>query len=179
MRIRALWLFLVILLVPAIARANDHTASIFGAISFMSGSTLSGGHGQLEASWPTTSRLHDYLSIIVDASVHAGSHNGESVTRAALVGGVRFSGRVGARSVPFAQVLVGVMRSHRAAVADNDPASVVGGGYEHLLGNITSTDSQGWSVRTELDWVRAGGDNSPRFSIGAAYRFKRPPQLVP
>jgi hypothetical protein len=179
MRIRALLFVVVLLLVPAIARANDHTASIFGAISFMSGSTLSGGHGQLEASWPTSSRLHDFLSIIVDASVHGGSDNGDSVTRAALVGGVRFSGRVGAKSVPFAQVLLGVMRSHRAAAAGNDAASVVGGGYEHLLGDTTSTDSQGWSLRTELDWVRAGGDNSARFSIGAAYRFKKPPPLVP
>lgn len=179
MRIRALWFVVVLLLIPAIARANDHTASIFGGISFMSGSTLSGGHGQLEVSWPTSSYVHDYLSIIVDASVHGGTHDGASVTRATFVGGVRLSGRVGAKSVPFAQVLVGVMRSQRAAAAGNDPASVVGAGYEHLLGDTTTTDSRGWSLRTELGWVRAGGDNSPRFSIGAAYRFKKPPPLVP
>lgn len=174
MRLRPVWLVVMVLLVPTAARASDHTASIFGALSFASGSTLTGLHGSLEVSWPTTQPFHDYVAIIVDASGYGGSHDGNDVTRTTFFVGGRGIYRIpGTNHIASGQVLLGIVRSQVAAAKDNNFASAIGGGYEYLLGDASRTSPQGWGVRFQSDYVfQNTGDGFARASFGVIYRYK-------
>ena len=177
MRLCRLGLTLLVLATPAVARANDHTASFFLGPGFASGSTLPGLHATLEVSFPPK-RVHDFLGFVADISVHGGTSKGAEVTRATFLGGVRVSDRYGAH-VPSGHVLVGVVRSHGPAGADNNIAVAFGGGYELVLGALrgqsaTANDSTGWSVRAQADYIRQQSlDGFGRVSVGLAYRFKQ------
>ena len=174
MRLRLVWL-VVFLLLPASARASDHTASLFGALSFASGSTLSGLHGSVEVSWPTSHPLHDYFAIIIDGSAYGGEHDSDSVTRATfLVGGRGLYRFPRTNQVVSGEVLLGVVRSHTSAGKDNNFGLAIGGGYEYLLGDADpQTSPQGWGVRFQSDYVfQNSGDGFARASAGVIYRFK-------
>lgn len=170
MPIRPLWLVLVVLLVPAAARANDHVAGAGGGPGFCSdcGSKLGGIHAMFEVSWPV-GRLHDYFGIAADFSVHGD----DKITRATfLIGGRGSYWKSGTRHVPSAHVLVGQVRTHTAAGRDRNFAIAAGGGYEFLVGDTTSSD--GWSLRGQVDYVHEFGidDGFGRFALGVVYRFK-------
>ena len=175
MRLCRLGLTLLVLATPAVARANDHTASFFLGPGFASGSTLRGLHATLEVSFPVEA-IHDYVGIVADISVHGGTAQAADLTRATFLGGARVSNQYGAH-VPSGHVLVGLVRSHGPAGADNNIAVAFGGGYELVLGILrgqSTTDSTGWSVRAQADYIRQQSlDGFGRVSVGLAYRFKQ------
>jgi hypothetical protein len=165
---------LIYLLVPTTALASDHVASLFGAFSFLTGSTLKGGHSTLEISWPRPDRVHDRLGIVVDMAVYGGQNDAsETVTKSTLMGGLRGIYRRGgtARPVLFAHALVGGYRSQAGVAADHGFAVSAGGGFDVLIGD---TAVAGWALRNQYDWVRVAGTNSFRGSLGFLYRFKHP-----
>src|SRR5687767_1849177 len=120
MRLRPLCVVVLMsLLVPTAARASDHVAGIFGAISALSGSTLRGGHGTLEVSLSNPQRVHDYFDLLVDSSVHAGEDDtGAAVTKITLMFGGRALYRTSngnGRYILFAHGMFGTHRSHIGA----------------------------------------------------------------
>ena len=180
MRLRPLCVVvLTLLLVPGTARASDHVASIFGGFSRLSGSTLKGGHGTMEVSFPRPQRVHDHLDLLVDASVYGGTDDaGDDVTKATLMFGPRFLTKIGDRLVLFAHVVGGIHRSHVGAVADNGGAAAAGAGFDILLNGIRTAKTpakSGWILRTQVDWARVAGANSVRASAGFGYRYREIP----
>ncbi len=176
MRLRATSVVvLLFLLSPTTAWASDHVASIFGALSFLSGSSYRGGQFGLEISAPTENKIHDYLGFLVDASVNGGTDAGNPTTKAVLLVGVRGLYRTGdgqGRLVLFSHLLLGGHRSHQGAEVQNGWAGGAGGGFDVLIG---STAFSGWAFRNQYDWVRVAGKDSLRASLGFAFRFKEPP----
>ena len=171
---------LTLLLVPAAARASDHVASIFGALSFLSGSALKGGHGTMEVSFPKPQKIHDHFDVLVDSSVHFGTNDaGEEVTKNTLMFGARGLIRPANRLVLFAHVLGGWHRSHIGAVANNGRAAGAGGGFDILLNGVitatTTTPRSGWILRSQVDWVNVAGTNSLRGSFGVGFRYREIP----
>lgn len=161
---------LIFLLMPATAWANDHVASIFGALSFLSGSTHRGGHGALEVALPSSHTWHDEVGLVVDASVHGGTDAANAaVTKATLMFGVRGLYRPHSRLVLFGHLLGGGHRSQIGANVDNGGAVGAGGGYDIL---ISRPGSSGWIFRNQFDWVNVAGENSVRASAGFGYRFR-------
>ena len=161
---------LLLLLVPATARANDHVASIFGGFGMLTGSAHRGGHGSLEVALP----FGDHgLGVLVDSSVHGGTDAGVDVTKATLLFGLRGLYRH-RRLILFAHAMVGMHRSHIGGQANNGGAGGAGGGFDVVLNNAGSSATPGgpgWIFRNQYDWVKVAGKNSLRASAGIGYRF--------
>lgn len=178
MRLRPLCVVLMLVLVPTTAQANDHVASIFGALSMLTGSTHLGGHGSVEVALPIAHPIHDDLGLLVDSSVHGGTDDGTSITKATLMFGLRGLRRPHARLILFAHFLGGFHRSQIGAAVDNGLAGGAGAGLDILLGvagrtpRPGTTGDPGWMFRAQADWVRVAGENSARVSFGLGYRFK-------
>lgn len=163
---------MMFLLVPTTALASDHVASIYGGYSALFASRHNGLQFGLEVSWPTTAPIHDHLGILVDAGVHGGTDaTGNRFTKTALMVGLRGLYKVprAPRLVLFAHGLIGGHRSQIGAAVDDGWAGGAGGGFDVLIGGTTYN---GWAFRSQFDWVRVAGVNSPRGSMGAVFRFK-------
>jgi hypothetical protein len=172
MRVRRLWLVVVVLLIPTAGRAHDHKADFFGAFSLAKGSTSKGAHEVLAVSLPMLD--HD-LSVLFDSSFHVGSENGQRLTRIGYMIGARytFPGQPDVHKNRFSvHGLVGGVRSHADAQVDNDPAIAVGGGWEFVLRGDKA--AAGWAYRLQADYVFRSDDDFLRLSGGIAYLFKRP-----
>ena len=174
---RRFCLLVLVLLIPASARAHFHKADAYAAVSVASGSTLVGLHATLgvpvpagpETGQPVKADIRiRNLSVVGDVSVHWGS---DDVTQVNFLGGLRhtFSSSTDQRSLPFVHVLLGGVRTSRAGASDTDPAVAFGAGFEHMLGDVDS----GWGFRAQLDYIVRPGDVAPRFSAGVVKRFPR------
>jgi hypothetical protein len=163
---------LMVLLVPATARASDHVASIFGGYSALFASRENGFNLGLEVSWPTTNAIHDHLGILVDGGSHGETDaHGNKVTKKALLFGLRAIYKIpqAPRLVLFAHGLIGRHWSKTGTFVDDGWAGGTGGGLDVLL---FDTSRAGWAGRAQLDFVRIAGDTSPRLSTGVVFRFK-------
>ena len=167
MRFRRLPIVVVVLLlVPTVARAHDHTADFFSAFCYAYDSNLFGVQQALSVTSPKPGNKD--LSIVFDTSVHMGKHEGDSRTRVLIMGGVRYTLTQlldPDRHLVTAHFLAGGMRDG-GAVTTADPAVAFGGGYEYLK-NGTAT---GLGFRFQFDYVVSGGQDFPRFSGGIVYR---------
>jgi hypothetical protein len=173
MRIRRSWILLVVLLFnPVAAWAHGHTADMFAGFTFLKGSSLSGFHETFAVSVPwTTASGAKLFSGIGDLALRSGSHDGNDIEQNAYLGGVRcqFVNSPTAKSVPFAQFLVGRVHSRGSAVSETDTAVGFSAGFEYDL------RTEGWAVRGQYDYFHSGGDNFQGFSAGIVYRYKHQP----
>jgi hypothetical protein len=175
MRVRRPWLFLLVLLVPGIARADDHKADVMAALSYGNGSTTWGPHVSAACVLPVLDRR---LSVLGDMSSHFGSDDGNDADRVAMMGGFRFTAtKPGTYSEhqPFGHVLLGAVHSHEGG-EDTDFAVAFGGGYEFVPNRAAKSSGatpghEGVAFRVQLDYLAGAGFF--RFSGGVVYRFKR------
>ncbi|MGH9386289.1 MAG: hypothetical protein ACRD2N_18595 [Vicinamibacterales bacterium] len=170
MRIRRLWLVVVVLFMPTAARAHDHTADFFGGFSYADASKLWGFHTQLGTTLPWL----DYdLSAVGDLTIHVGTHDRADLTRVTFLGGLRYTPtktRLLKNVVSFHALLGGV---HDAdADSSNDLALAVGVGWEYLPKGKDS--AAGWGVKVQADYAFSQGESFPRVSAGVVYRIKKP-----
>ena len=163
----------VLLLIPTVARAHDHTADFFAGLSFAHASSLWGIHQSLAITSDVPSNRD--LSFVGDFSFDVGEHDGQDLTRAAFMGGARYTvtGERLLKHLISAHLLVGGVRD-AGAQADNDWALAVGGGWEYLPGGDQSAG--GFGFRVQADYVKnlSGGDSFSRYSAGVVYRVRRP-----
>ncbi len=168
MRIRRPWLVVVVLLLtPAAASADDHTADFFGAFAFAHASKLWGIHTSLAIALPEV--VHQDLSLVADLTLHIGTHDEQDVTRVTYMGGIRYTptGMRHPRHQVFGQVLGGGVHDGGPATS-NKWALAVGGGYEYLF----REKSRGWGVRGEVDRVFVRDrEDFLRVSAGIVYRI--------
>jgi hypothetical protein len=169
MRVQRPWLFLLVLLVPAIALADDHKADVAGAVSYGNGSTTWGPHVMAACSLPF---LDHNLSVLGDFSAHFGSDDGSDADRVSLMGGVRYTfakAKSYPKHVPFGHVLLGTVHSHEGG-EDTDFAVAFGGGYEFVPYRSANPRQEGVAFRVQADYLAGAGFF--RFSGGVVYRFK-------
>ena len=174
MRIRRLWLVLVLLLVPTAARAHDHFADVCFGVSLAHESILVGPFATVSKTFKTStdSKLRN-VSLIGDLSTHWGSHDDIDVRRVFFMGGLRytFAGESHQKHLPFVEVLLGGAHNDDddGSDADADPALAIGAGYEHVM----SGSPGGWGIRVQGGYIVRPGDITPRISVGFVKRFKK------
>lgn len=173
MRIRLWCLVLIVVLVPALARADDHWADYYAAFSGGDGaSKLFGFHQALAVTSPGAPS--HYLSFVVtDVSIQKGSHDGSGVSQATFLWGGRVTlSKPGHRVKPSLHGLLGVVSTD--GVADGASfAGAIGGGLEYLPHPQDPDRKKGFGIRGQVDRVfrNGAGDDFWRFSGGIFYRF--------
>ena len=179
MRIRGLWLAVVMVLVPATTHANDHVAEFFGAPSFAFGSTLFGAH--LAAAWVPPTASKDW-TVGGEFSFHNGTEDGNSeklrmyfVRVGYLMEQYKDNGHV-----PAIEVSLGVVHEENAAEKVNRFAASFGGRYEYLTQQArqlaASVEKGGpggvaFVPRVDVDYIVKEGNDFVRFSAGVNVRF--------
>jgi hypothetical protein len=156
------------------ARTPGPGVNLFGGYSY----THAGEAGLHGWSLVGCHPVRGALSFVVDVSGHSGSFAGADLGQLAFMGGVRWSLRPVGRLRPFAEGLLGAVRTSVGVEtaggpvrdADVDWGLALGGGLDYRL-------SGRWSARglVQLRFLRGEGatDKDPRFSVGAVYRLKR------
>jgi hypothetical protein len=169
MRIRLFCLVLAVLLVPTLARADDHWADLYAAFAGGGGgSNLFGVHEAVAVTSPGSPR--HYLSFVVsDVSVQ----NGNDVTQTTFLWGGRVTFSKPQHKAKFSvHSLLGVVTNDGAAAGTNF-AGAVGGGVEYLPSPQDKDRKKGFGVRAQVDRVFRKGDRDDfwRISGGVFYRF--------
>jgi len=163
MRIRALWVCLAILSVPAIASADGHRAGFFAAYSVARGSVLQGAH--FNADYAGNKPNNKLLAGMIDYSVHAKE-------RHTFMGGLSLSHRLD-RFVVAGHGLAGRVWGDGSA----DWAGTFGGAVEVLAWSPTTASGKHLQIapRVQTDWiVRSGTAHSFwRVSTGIAVRIPK------
>jgi hypothetical protein len=178
MRARRYLLILALLLLPAEARAHLHKAAVFGAGSFVEGSTIGGFQlsGELVVHrLPDGSKLlHPHIGVFVDLGANWGEHDdGERTQAAVMVGGRCTWGRGPVQ--PFAHAAYARVRTQDSAPNDFDTASGfdVGGGLSTRLSRAEKV-----YFRVQYDYTHMWGSDRithkySRFSAGIELRIHR------
>ncbi len=168
MRIRGIWLALVVLLIAVPAGAHEHKMDLYGAVSVESGSALVGLHGTVNTPLRKNSRGVRDVSLVTDASVHWGS---DDKRKSNVLAGVRytFAQSVEQKHLPFVQVLLGGAEHKGGAAGDWDGAVALGIGLDSMIGG---GDHPKWGIRLQGDYIRQGGTNTARVSVGFVKRWK-------
>lgn len=165
MRRRALWLVLVVLLLPTSARAHDHNADFYFAVCYANASHLGGPQVAVATTLP-----YKPLSVVVDFGRNYGSHEGRDLDWTTFMGGIRWMiAPREARHIPFVQALVGGGRISTRSFSETDESVSVGGGYEYIVHH--DTKSTAWGLRVAADLVKTGDDWFKRVSAGAVLRI--------
>ena len=165
MRVRRLWLALVICLIPNAAGAHLHKADLYAGAGLSRGSTLGGVQQTIAITFPALTKL----SILGDFSVYLGSREDSEVTRLAFMTGFRFTHPLTSTHLTFAQFLTGGLRDQVGATESTDPAVAFGAGYEW---NPEGEESS-FAARFQIEYVVSSGADFPRASAGLVYRFRK------
>jgi len=173
MRIALSCLVLVSLLVPTVARADDHRMDLYGGGSGgTGGSRLFGFHESL--AWVGTPKMKRLSIVLSDFSVQFGKDDSTRVTQVIWATGVRYTGfKYDHKHKPFAQLLVGTVYSNDGLPDANDGATIVGFGYEFVPTPSDEDPKKAFAVRVQADRVFRGGAREDfwRYSVGLMYRF--------
>jgi hypothetical protein len=164
MLLRRLWIVLAFLLVPAVASADAHRAGAFGGGSYLKASSLLGYHFAGDVV-PIDKGVFQYITLIGDFSIHAGSHNGSTDMVKTTVGGPGFAFAIGDH----------VITGH-ALFGDGlgeGTVKVTGGSWEYLIHRLSPGWQKGLKVQVDRIFVN-DLDDAWRISVGAVFRYKRP-----
>jgi hypothetical protein len=171
MRARRLSIVVVVLLlVPTVARAHDHTADFFAGFCYAYDSNLFGVQQAMAITLPKQRPGAKRVSVVFDTSAHMGEHKGEDRTRVLILGGVRYTLTQlidPHRHLLTAHFLAGGLRDGGMTRTSGDFATAFGGGYEYLQ---QRDDPRGLGFRLQFDYVVSGGADFPRISGGIVYR---------
>jgi hypothetical protein len=170
MRIGRLWIVVVVLLLmPATARAHDHTADFFGGVCYANASKLFGPHVSVAITIPTL--LERDLSVVGDLATFIGTHDEQELTRVTSMVGIRYTptGMRLSKHLAAFHFLIGSVRDG-GLDSSTKWASSVGGSWEYLRNDKSAA---GFAFRAQGDYVISGGENFPRFSAGIVYRLDR------
>jgi hypothetical protein len=175
MRLRGYALvFGVLLLMPTAARASDHRAGIYAAVSDEIGSILGGFYASGEVTLPKP-RNYD-VNVLVDFGVHSGSLDDNELTRITLMfgGGWTFPQKPNQPHLVSLHGLLGFVDTDydNPTLEDGkDFAGAVGIAWEFVPGRTDK--KEGLGMRTQFDVVFRGDGSFARLSAGAVYRFRR------
>ncbi len=201
MGLRRPLLVVVALLIPAGARAGDHKADEFFALSYLEGPGSTIKLGGLEVSLARTpSREHRSFACVGDLSVHfLGGEEGsdqtdgegtdqaqQDVTQVTFMVGARWTPLGDRQSgkhkgehkhhMPFMHFMVGFVDRTGGSHPSETAFALTGGvGWDWVPG-----DKRTWGSRVQIDYIRPVSSDmrhSWRFSAGAVYRihFDHPP----
>ena len=187
MRLRRSWLVLVVLLVvPAGARADDHRMDFAFAPSFKRGSSLFGFHGAITltalsptvASQPPDIARRNFSLVPLDFSIHTGDDDDDDddedndKREITFMGGVKytFTWREHQGGMPYMQILAGGIHTKINDVGDLEPALAIGAGWENIFGRGPNNEGK-VGVRFQGDYIVHGGQISPRLSAGVVWRI--------
>lgn len=176
------WVPLLVLVFSASAGADDHRARVSAAGSAATGSTLGGYHltGEHEKFTalvkpaPAGPRV---FNLIVDQSLHWGSHGDQDVKRLAVLTGAEWS--LAFKEAPWFKLMPTVLGGYvRKTVDDDDINSAALGfglGCDLLVKNYDSHSKSAVGIRASIDqiFVKGRGDNFWRASGGIVVRFKK------
>lgn len=164
MRIRRIWLTLLVVLMAAPAVAHEHKMDLYGAGSAESGSVLGGFHGTLNVSLKRKPPADNHpVSVFGDLSVHWGSNDRR---KSNILGGLRYTiaQSHAQKHLPFVHVLLGGAENKASAGGGWNGAVGFGAGVDSIIGDD-------WGVRTQADYIRHGGTNTARVSVGFVKRW--------
>jgi hypothetical protein len=176
MRIRRLWLVLVVLLVaPAGVRADDHRMDFYGGGSGKRGSGLFGVQGAitLTARPENVGAPKNFSLVPIDFSMHWGDDDQDNDERhITFLGGVRytFTWKDHQGYMPFMQILAGGIHTKIGDVGDLEPALAISGGFDNIF-RRNQTPEGTWGVRLQADYIVHGGQINPRVSVGVVKRI--------
>jgi hypothetical protein len=180
MSARRFGLVLVLLFLPASARAHAHKAGAFVGGLFPKGSSLKGFQVAAEITLPKSPEKVRLWSVFFGAGAASGSHEGGHRSQGALTSGLRFTYPFGRwkdkdwKIEPFAHVLGACVLTQ-----DSTPsASDTGGGGGFGAGVAVGGDT--FVVRAQYDYARLwwSGEIARDYrsiSVGVEFRFRRPP----
>jgi hypothetical protein len=179
------WLAVIVLVLPAAARADDHRADVNGGLSFGKASKLIGIHVTLAVPIPDNEKW----SLLADISNHWDLNDDLDEKRSVYLSGLRYTHPVNQESnhKVFVQGLLGSGHTTLNGSSDADLTLAFGGGWEYILDPArTPAEAKAKGVqyktyvsgfRAQVDYVIAQGDtkNFPRFTVGYVGRWKKQP----
>lgn len=175
MRIPCLWLVVsALLLIPSAARADDHRARAYAALSNAYRSALGGFYASGEVTVPKP--WDRDLSVLADFGAYWGSHDDNDLRHITFMVGPGWTIPPGENQKHLVSVhaLLGLVNTDDELNIEDgtDFAFALGVGWEFVPGR--SEKKEGLGMRTQFDIVVRPGDegNFPRLSVGAVYRFK-------
>jgi len=173
------WAALLLLLVPAVAHADDHRADINLAFCYEKGSHIVGPRVALGLTLPVKINGKNLLSALADFSFNEFDFDGDrEEKRRAFMGGVRLTIPTSKPHHKFeVHGLVGGVNAKDDGVSHDGIAGAFGGGWEYVPhpAMTQGESSHGWGVSVQLDVVIPKGqtDAFPRLSAGAIYRIEK------
>jgi len=178
MRMRLFCLVLGVLLVPTLARADDHWADLYAAFSGGGGASKLFGFHEAVAKGPARSastNLKKLSFVLSDLSVHFGSHDdGTDVTQVTFLFGGRYTllKPEHKAKVSFHGLLGGV-NTNDGGNKNTDFAGAVGFGVEYIPTPQDPNPAKAIGIRAQVDRVFRKGDREDfwRISGGIFYRI--------
>ena len=178
MGVRRPWFALLVLLVPASARAGHHKFDVFfSPASYLraKGST-NNLWGWNVAGAATLAEHHPWLSLIGDFSIHNlggdGANETTETTQVNFMTGPRFTVKKDhSLEDLYGHVVVfgAIYRTDTKVNGIVASALAIGGGYD-----IPLRDDDDWGIRVQVDYIyplSSAVEDGLRISIGAVYKF--------
>ena len=175
MRMRLIGLVLALLLVPALAFADDHRwDGYFGGSGGNGASKLAGIHQASGIALGREGTMRK-IAVVGDFSTQFGSHDGIPVTQFAYLTGVRvMASRRTDKFKPSGHVLFGGVYQNDGLADTNDGAVAVGFGIEYIPNPTSSDLKKSFGIRAQVDHFFRMSDlrsNFWRASVGVIFRY--------
>ena len=187
MRVRLIGMVLGLLIVPIVARANDHradaamSASVTDGGSLLFGARLTLGKTfLLPATAAEEPRFPCLPGLVGEISAEFGTHDNTDESNTFLLAAGRCS-FAKSRSLIHALGYLGMSNTPDGNLSDGPKDFAFGAGVAWDIAfadrqEVSMTEYSGWGLRLQLDMIQRKGirDAVTRFSAGFVYRFPRP-----
>ena len=175
MRMRLIGLVLGLLLIPALASADDHRwDGYFGGSGGNGASKLAGIHQAIGIALGREGAMRK-IAVVGDFSTQFGSHDGIPVTQFAYLTGVRvMASRRTDKFKPSGHVLFGGVYQNDGLADTNDGAVAVGFGIEYIPNPTSSDLKNSFGIRAQVDHFFRMNDLRSDFwrvSVGVIFRY--------
>jgi hypothetical protein len=179
-------LVMAVLLVPAVATADDHWFDAYAGPSASYASWIAGGQVTLTVPVPLGGEAltkPNPFNIVVDFSVANGTHDDEKLTQSTALVGVRWTfikkafpndRKVYLKKMPFAYVMTGQVWRNGSRLDGGHTPLVAGVGWE-VVDKMEKRVVGGVRVQADAVWL-PGADVKrlyPRISFGAVFRIEK------
>ena len=175
MRMRLIGLVLGLLLVPALASADDHRWDwYFGGSGGDGASKLAGIHQAIGIALGQQGTRRK-VAVVGDLSTQFGSHDGIPVTQFAYMTGVRLmASRRSDKFKPSGHVLFGGVYQNDGLADTNDGAIAIGFGVEYIPNPTSPELRHSFGIRAQVDRIFRMSDVREDFwraSVGVIFRY--------
>lgn len=175
MRMRLIGLVLGLLLVPALASADDHRwDGYFGGSGGTGGSKLAGIHQAIGIALGREGAMRK-VALVGDISTQFGSNEGIPVTQFAYMAGVRvMASRRTDKFKPSGHVLFGGVYQNDGLADTTDGAVAIGFGVEYIPNPTSRELKNSFGIRVQFDqFFRMNDARSDfwRLSAGVIFRY--------